>query len=126
MVKLTGQQPRLAGQCALVTGAGSGIGRAIAMRFLREGAKVVLVEHDRAAGEDAQDELSAHGAVHLEVCEQPELRAIDHAQHPAGRVGTPEDVAALAAYLASAEAAFMTGQVLTLDGGMTRKMIYAD
>lgn len=57
---------------------------------------------------------------------QPELRAIDHEQHPVGRVGRPEDVAALAAYLASSEAGFVTGQVFTIDGGMTTKMIYAD
>lgn len=53
------------------------------------------------------------------------LRRIDHAQHPAGRVGKPGDVAGLVAWLASPESAFMTGQTLILDGGMTRKMIYA-
>lgn len=57
---------------------------------------------------------------------QPELRDIDHAQHPVGRVGRPEDVAGLAAYLASSEAGFITGQVFTIDGGMLRKMIYVD
>jgi NAD(P)-dependent dehydrogenase (short-subunit alcohol dehydrogenase family) len=56
---------------------------------------------------------------------QPELRKVDHEQHPVGRVGRPEDVAALAAYLASSEAGFATGQVFTLDGGMSTKMIYA-
>ncbi len=56
---------------------------------------------------------------------QPELRDVDHSQHPAGRVGRPEDIAALAAYLASSEAGFVTGAVFTVDGGMTRKMIYA-
>ncbi len=48
----------------------------------------------------------------------------DHAQHPAGRVGTPEDVAALVAYLLGDEARFVTGQNFVCDGGMTRKMIY--
>jgi NAD(P)-dependent dehydrogenase (short-subunit alcohol dehydrogenase family) len=57
---------------------------------------------------------------------QPELREIDHAQHPVGRVGRPEDIAALAAYLVSSEAGFATGQVFTLDGGMTTKMIYVE
>lgn len=57
---------------------------------------------------------------------QPELRKVDHEQHPVGRVGRPEDVAALAAYLASSEAGFVTGQVFTIDGGMTKKMIYAE
>jgi NAD(P)-dependent dehydrogenase (short-subunit alcohol dehydrogenase family) len=54
-----------------------------------------------------------------------ELRPIDHQQHPAGRVGRPEDIAALAFFLASAEAAFITGQNIISDGGMTRKMVYA-
>ncbi len=41
------------------------------------------------------------------------------ARHPAGRFGQPQDVANLALWLASDEAAFATGQVYTLDGGMT-------
>ncbi|MDH2327807.1 SDR family oxidoreductase [Cereibacter sp. SYSU M97828] len=53
-----------------------------------------------------------------------DLRPVDHAQHPAGRVGRPDDVADAVLYLAGA--GFVTGQVLTLDGGMTRRMIYAD
>ena len=53
----------------------------------------------------------------------PELRDIDHAQHPAGRVGRPEDIADAVLYLAGAP--FVTGQTLVVDGGMTRKMIYA-
>jgi len=53
------------------------------------------------------------------------LKASDHAQHPVGRVGRPEDVAAAVAYLLSEEAGFVTGAELILDGGMTRKMIYS-
>ena len=49
----------------------------------------------------------------------------DHAQHPAGRTGRPEDIGALIAFLISAEAGFITGQNFVVDGGMTRKMIYA-
>jgi NAD(P)-dependent dehydrogenase (short-subunit alcohol dehydrogenase family) len=49
----------------------------------------------------------------------------DHAQHPAGRVGRPTDIAAMAAFLASEAAGFVTGQHIIVDGGMTRKMIYA-
>ena len=54
-----------------------------------------------------------------------ELTAQDHAQHPAGRVGQPDDVAGLAVWLAGPEAGFVSGQEFTLDGGMTRKMIYS-
>jgi NAD(P)-dependent dehydrogenase (short-subunit alcohol dehydrogenase family) len=58
---------------------------------------------------------------------KPELlRPVDHAQHPVGRVGKPEDVAGLVAYLVSDEAGFVTGQNFVIDGGMTRKMIYAE
>jgi NAD(P)-dependent dehydrogenase (short-subunit alcohol dehydrogenase family) len=49
----------------------------------------------------------------------------DHAQHPAGRVGRPEDVAALAAWLVGPESGFVTGGEFIVDGGMTRRMIYA-
>lgn len=55
-----------------------------------------------------------------------ELRAVDHTQHPAGRVGVPEDVAALVAFLIGDAAGFITGQHFVVDGGMTRKMIYAE
>jgi len=52
------------------------------------------------------------------------LKPSDHAQHPAGRVGTPGDIAAATAYLLSPEAGFVTGSEFVIDGGMTRKMIY--
>ena len=248
---------------ALVTGAGSGIGRAIAARFLEEGISLAIVEHDRKAGKDAAAELATRGNVRFEPCDvadeaeikravssvvkwggrldivvnnagyfgafgtpieklklsewkrtldvnlsaaflfakhsarqlrktrgaivnitstracmsepsteayaaskgglsalthalaislgpdirvnaiapgwiatdawrprgkrkEPKLSKEDHEQHPVGRVGRPEDIAECAAYLASDAAGFVTGQVITVDGGMTRKMIYAE
>ena len=54
------------------------------------------------------------------------LPETDHAQHPAGRVGRPEDVADTVAWLLGTEAGFVTGANLIVDGGMTRRMIYAD
>ena len=38
---------------------------------------------------------------------------------PAGRLGRPDEVAAVAAYLASSQAAYITGQTMTVDGGFT-------
>lgn len=52
------------------------------------------------------------------------LTEADHKQHPAGRVGTPEDIGAACLYLCSDAAGFITGTNLTVDGGMTVKMIY--
>jgi NAD(P)-dependent dehydrogenase (short-subunit alcohol dehydrogenase family) len=54
------------------------------------------------------------------------LRPEDHAQHPAGRVGRPGDIAALVAWLVGKESGFVTGAEFLADGGMTRKMIYAE
>ena len=41
------------------------------------------------------------------------------ARHPAGRFGQPSDIAAMAAWLASDQSAFTTGQCFTVDGGLT-------
>ncbi len=62
----------------------------------------------------------------INVDENAKLSGDDHAQHPAGRVGTPSDIAAAVAFLLSGAAGFMTGAELIIDGGMTRKMIYAE
>ncbi len=43
-----------------------------------------------------------------------------------GRVGRPEDVAEMVAFLLSDAAGFITAQNFVVDGGMTRKMIYVD
>jgi len=54
------------------------------------------------------------------------LSDADHAQHPAGRVGTVEDVASMVAWLLSRNSGFVTGQEFVVDGGMTKKMIYQE
>lgn len=59
-----------------------------------------------------------HGRINTKLTEQ------DHHQHPAGRVGRPEDIAEMALYLCSEKAGFITGQNFVIDGGMTKKMIY--
>lgn len=55
---------------------------------------------------------------------RPALSRRDHAQHPAGRVGTPQDIGALAVYLLGPDAGFVTGQAFVVDGGMSRRMRY--
>jgi glucose 1-dehydrogenase len=51
--------------------------------------------------------------------DQPKLNAL-LANIPLGRLGTPEDVASLAAFLASDEAAYITGSTCVVDGGLLR------
>jgi 2-hydroxycyclohexanecarboxyl-CoA dehydrogenase len=53
----------------------------------------------------------------LENTTPEELIARGQKENPLGRVGYPDDVAGLAAYLASADAAFMTGQGVAMNGG---------
>lgn len=61
----------------------------------------------------------------IETGKSGALRGVDHAQHPAGRVGRPEDIAEAVGFLVSEAAGFVTGAEFIIDGGMTRKMIYA-
>ena len=53
-----------------------------------------------------------------------EIAGSDACQQPVGRVGKPEDIAALALFLCSDAAGFITGENICADGGMTRLMIY--
>jgi NAD(P)-dependent dehydrogenase (short-subunit alcohol dehydrogenase family) len=48
-----------------------------------------------------------------------EKREASAQRHPLKRVGTSEEIAALAAFLLSEDAAWMTGQILHADGGMS-------
>lgn len=57
---------------------------------------------------------------------EPRLSKADHAQHPVGRVGRPEDIASLVRFLLSNDSGFVTGAHWIADGGMTRKMIYIE
>lgn len=51
--------------------------------------------------------------------EKEEVRRQLDARQPVGRLGRPEEIAALALYLASGQAGFVTGSIMTIDGGWT-------
>ncbi len=60
------------------------------------------------------------------VAQQIPLSEQDHAQHPVGRVGEARDIANMIEFLLATENSFITAQNFIVDGGMTRKMIYAE
>ena len=56
----------------------------------------------------------------FDVATDPDMAKSDAmARHPAGRFGLPSDIAAMAAWLASDQSAFTTGQCFVVDGGLT-------
>ncbi|MFD0699032.1 SDR family NAD(P)-dependent oxidoreductase [Paenibacillus sp. GCM10027628] len=60
----------------------------------------------------------------IENGDYSQLRPEDHKQHPAQRVGKPEDIARACLYLTDPANDFVTGTEITIDGGMTKKMMY--
>ena len=62
----------------------------------------------------------------IETGDYNSLREIDHLQHFSGRVGKPEDIARACFYLTDEKNDFVNGTNLTIDGGMTKKMIYEE
>nr|WP_106780181.1 glucose 1-dehydrogenase [Lysinibacillus timonensis] len=62
----------------------------------------------------------------IETGDYESLREIDHTQHLSQRVGRPADIAKACFYLSDPNNDFVTGINLTVDGGMTKKMIYEE
>jgi NAD(P)-dependent dehydrogenase (short-subunit alcohol dehydrogenase family) len=64
----------------------------------------------------------------IEVNESDEVTqsVADKNQHPVRRIGKPRDIARAVMFLCDEGSGFITGQNITVDGGMTKQMIYSD
>jgi len=71
---------RLADRVAVVTGAGQGLGRAIAIRYANEGAQVAVVDINEATAQNVADEITAGGGTAIAVaCDVSQRSAVDDA-----------------------------------------------
>ena len=62
----------------------------------------------------------------IQTHDYDQLRPEDHSQHPSRRVGKPEDIASMCLFLCEENNDFINGENITIDGGMTKKMIYPE
>lgn len=88
---------------------------------------IVALTHALAVSLGPQIRVNCVSPGWIETKDESALRRKDHAQHPAGRVGRPQDIAEIVAWLLDRErSGFVTGANFVVDGGMTRKMIYVE
>jgi meso-butanediol dehydrogenase/(S,S)-butanediol dehydrogenase/diacetyl reductase len=109
-----GANPRHAAYCASKAGL-HGLTRAVAIDFGRDGVRCNAVAPgwiDTELNEAFIESMPDPGAFRENIGRI----------HPVGRTGAAGEVAALVAFLASEEAAFISGQIYTVDGGRTAKL----
>jgi len=91
-----------------------GMTKSIAADFVGKGIRCNAICPGTVDTPSLQDRVRAQAAVHGSV---EKAHAAFVARQPMGRLGRPEEIAALAVYLASDEAGFVTGQCHIVDGG---------
>ncbi len=89
-----------------------GLTKSIAIDFIRSGVRCNAICPGTIDSPSLQQRMRAQGNFE-------KTRSEFIARQPMGRLGTPEEIAAFAVYLASDESAFTTGQIHVIDGGWT-------
>jgi 2-keto-3-deoxy-L-fuconate dehydrogenase len=87
-----------------------GLTKAIAADFIRNGIRCNAICPGTVQSPSLDQRIAAQGDIER-------VRAEFVARQPMGRLGRPEEIAALAVYLASDESSFTTGQTHSIDGG---------
>jgi 2-keto-3-deoxy-L-fuconate dehydrogenase len=87
-----------------------GLSKAIALDYIRQGIRCNAICPGTVHSPSLEERMSAQG-------DFEKAQAAFVARQPMGRLGKPEEIAALAVYLASDESSFTTGQTHAIDGG---------
>jgi 2-keto-3-deoxy-L-fuconate dehydrogenase len=94
-----------------------GLTKAVALDFIRKGVRANAICPGTIQSPSLDDRISALATSTNKSLAEARQMFID--RQPMGRLGTAEEIAAMAVYLASDEAAFTTGQAFSVDGGWT-------
>ena len=89
-----------------------GMTKSIAIDFIKQGIRCNAIAPGTVQSPSLEDRMRAQG-------NYEEARAAFIARQPMGRLGTPEEIAALAVYLGSDVSAYTTGHVHVIDGGLS-------
>ncbi|WP_279481668.1 SDR family oxidoreductase [Aureimonas sp. SK2] len=89
-----------------------GLTKSVAADFVGQGIRANAICPGTVESPSLEDRMRATGDLEA-------ARAAFAARQPMGRLGKPEEIAALAVYLASRESGFVTGQAISIDGGWT-------
>jgi 2-keto-3-deoxy-L-fuconate dehydrogenase len=92
-----------------------GLTKATAMDFIKQGVRVNAICPGTIESPSFRDRVAAHAKRSGLSLQAAEKDFID--RQPMGRIGTAEEVAMLATYLASDESAFISGHTHLIDGG---------
>ena len=94
-----------------------GLTKAVAADFITRGVRCNAICPGTVESPSLRDRIAAQAQASGQTVEQVEAAFV--ARQPMGRLGNPEEIAALAVYLASDAAQFITGQAMVIDGGLT-------